>query len=107
MTSIRTLRRRAEAQSLRRTYALMVFEEETVAQENTLGRLNDALFEELQALREVDPTDKDALAAEVERSKAIEGVAKTVIENANTVLTATRMRAQLSGGTVVPRMLEG
>ena len=75
---------------------------------NTIGKLNEFLFDELDRLNAVDPRDKDALKAEVERSKAIEGIAKAVIENANTVLDATRMRAQYTHATVeLPRMLEG
>lgn len=77
--------------------------------DNTLGRLNDVLFDELAALRACDPHDAEALRAEVERSRAVEGIARTVIENAGTVLQATRMRAQYAGERVVrvPRMLEG
>lgn len=75
---------------------------------NTIGKLNDFLFEELGKLNAIDPHDKDALKAEVERSKAIEGIAKAVIDNANTVLDATRMRAQYTQASVeLPRMLEG
>ena len=76
---------------------------------NDLGRLNDALFAELDNLRAVDVTNADAIAAEVSRAKAVEGIAKTVIENANTVLDATRMRAEYSKGASVsmPKMLEG
>lgn len=75
---------------------------------NDLGRLNDALFAELENLRAVDPKDSDALKAEVERSKAVEGIARTIIDNAGTVLDATRIRASLAKSTVnMPRMLEG
>jgi hypothetical protein len=78
-------------------------------QANDLGRLTDALFAELDNLRAVDVTDGDAIAAEVSRAKAVEGIAKTVIENANTVLDATRMRAEYGKGATVtmPKMLEG
>lgn len=37
---------------------------------NTLGRMTDMLFEELERLNAVDVADGDALAAEVERSRA-------------------------------------
>lgn len=76
---------------------------------NDLGRLNDQLFAELENLRAVDVTDADAMDAEVSRAKAVEGIARTVIENANTVLDATRMRAEFCKGAsvTIPRMLEG
>lgn len=75
---------------------------------NSLGRLNDALFAELENLQNVDPKDADALRAEVERSKAVEGIARTIIDNASTVLDATRIRASLTKSVVaMPKMLEG
>lgn len=78
------------------------------ARTNDLGRLNEALFSELENLRSVDPTDRDGLAAEVQRAKAVEGIAKTIIDNANTVLDATRMRAGFAKESVtMPKMLEG
>ena len=91
---------------------LMRMEMEDMMQEghvNDLGRLNDQLFAELDNLRAVDASDADAIAAEVSRAKAVEGIARTVIENANTVLDATRMRAEFGKGAVVnvPKMLEG
>ena len=45
---------------------------------NTLGRMTDMLFEELERLNAVDVTDGDALAAEVERSRAMQGMAKEI-----------------------------
>jgi hypothetical protein len=75
---------------------------------NNMGRLSDLLFDELERLGSLDTHDSDALKAEVERSRAIEGIAKTVIENAGTVLEATRMRAQYTQQTVtMPKLLEG
>ena len=38
--------------------------------ENTLGRLNEVLFAELERLNALDASDAAALQAEVERSKA-------------------------------------
>lgn len=74
---------------------------------NTLGRLNDELFAQLERLREVDASDPEALAAEVSRSKAVEGISRMVVDNAKTVLAATQMRADLTRETAMPRMLEG
>jgi hypothetical protein len=72
----------------------------------TLEQLNIELFSELHRLREVDAGDPDALEAEVKRSKAVEGISKTIISNANTVLEVTRLRAEYSKTVVVPKMLE-
>lgn len=74
---------------------------------NSLGRLNEELFAQLDRLSSVDPTDRSALEAEIERSKAVEGIAKTIIDNAETVLSATRMRASYTKNATMPRMLEG
>lgn len=74
---------------------------------NTLGQLNAELFAELHRLRQVDASDADALQAEVARSKAVEGIARMVVDNAKTVLEATRMRAEYSKEATMPRMLEG
>ena len=42
-----------------------------MAGENTLGRLNEVLFAELERLNALDVSDGDALQAEIERSKAV------------------------------------
>ena len=75
---------------------------------NTLGELQKRLFAELDNLEGIDVHDKDALNAEVMRAGAVEGIAKTIISNANTVLQATRARADYTAASVdVPHMLEG
>lgn len=76
---------------------------------SAMGRLQDVLFDELDRLNELDVGDTDTLKAEAERSRAIEGIAKTAIENVNVAIDATRLKAQLAQGAAiaVPRMLEG
>jgi hypothetical protein len=75
---------------------------------NTLGELNNVLFEQLRALRSVDATNREALDAEIERSKATETLSRAIIANAETVLEATRMRANFTNKVAeVPRMLGG
>lgn len=76
-------------------------------QNNTLGQLNIELFAQLHRLREVDVSDEAALKAEIERSKAVEGISHNIIDNAKVIMDATRMRATFSQQTTVPRMLEG
>lgn len=76
---------------------------------NTLGRLNEILFAELERLNALDATDKDALEAEVERSKAVQGVAKEINTSARSVLETARLRAEWAGAKQArtPKMLEG
>ncbi|MBR2125816.1 MAG: hypothetical protein IJ943_03680 [Akkermansia sp.] len=76
---------------------------------NTMGRLQDALFAELDRLDAIDITDTDALKAEVERSKAVEGIARATIENVGVAIEATRLKAQYTQNATVtmPKLLEG
>lgn len=76
--------------------------------ENTLGRLNEVLFAELERLNAVDVTDAAALSAEVERSKAVQGVAKEINTSARSVLAHAELKARLRGiNMATPKMLEG
>ena len=52
---------------------------------NTLSDLNNHLFAQLERLSD-ETIDTDDLNKEIERSKAISTVAKTIIENAKTSL---------------------
>ena len=76
---------------------------------NTLGRLNEVLFAELERLNEVDVADEAALRAEVERSKAVQGVAKEINQSAKSQLEAAQFRAEWAGAAVAQpsKLLEG
>lgn len=76
---------------------------------NTLGRLQDALFDELDRLSAIDIGDADALKAEIERSRAVEGIAHATIDNVGMAIEATRLKAQYAQGASVtmPKLLEG
>ncbi|MBR2683088.1 MAG: hypothetical protein IKE22_07485 [Atopobiaceae bacterium] len=76
---------------------------------NAMGRLQDALFDELDRLGSLDLTDTDALKAEIERSKAVEGIARATIENVGVAIEATRLKAQYTQNATVtmPKLLEG
>lgn len=52
---------------------------------NTLVDLNNYLFESIERLND-DDLDADELAKEIERSKAIQNVARTIIDNGNLAL---------------------
>lgn len=76
---------------------------------NVMGRLQDALFAELDRLGEIDLSDTEALKAEVERSRAVEGIAQVTIANVGVAIEATRLKAQYTQNATVamPKMLEG
>ena len=77
--------------------------------DNTLGRLNEVLFAELERLDALDVTDEDALKREIERSKAVQGVAKEINTSARSVLDTVRLRAEWAGAKVAQpsKLLEG
>ena len=77
--------------------------------ENTLGRLNEVLFAELERLNALDSSDAAALQAEVERSKAVQGVAKEINISARSVLETAKPRAEWAGARVAQpsKLLEG
>ena len=56
---------------------------------NSLTDLNDYIFQQLDALSNESLTAEE-LEREIERSKAIQGLAKTVIDGANVALQAKK-----------------
>ena len=56
---------------------------------NTLGDLNNYLFEQLERLQDDELTDEQ-LVREITRSKAVQGIAKTIIENGALALNAKK-----------------
>lgn len=74
---------------------------------NTLVDLNNYLFEQIEKLNDGD-LKGDKLKEEITRSKALTTIASTIIENANTILSAKRLQADTLGRTNVsiPKMLE-
>lgn len=74
-----------------------------------LGRLNEILFAELERLDAIDVSDEAALRAEVERSKAVQAVAKEVNISARSVLETAKLRAEWAGAKVAQpsKLLEG
>ena len=59
---------------------------------NDLGELAAALFGELDRLDACETPEE--IEREVMRAKAVKDIAETVIDNANTVISAYRLRAQ-------------
>lgn len=74
---------------------------------NTLGDLNNHLFEQLERLNDEELTG-ERLQQEIGRSKAIATIAAQIIGNANTVLRAQELYTdELKGISDMPKMLEG
>ena len=75
---------------------------------NTLGRLNEILFAELERLNAVDASNADAVNLEVSRSKAIQEVAREVNQSAKTIMDAAKFRAEWAGARTakMPKLLE-
>lgn len=68
---------------------------------NKLTDLNDHLFAALERLGDED-LDDESLRREIERSKAISGIAREVVSNANTVLRAAELNANYGGNASAP-----
>lgn len=56
---------------------------------NTLSDLNNYLFEQLERLQD-DTLDEQGLEREIQRSEAVQKVAKTIIENGTLALQAKK-----------------
>lgn len=73
---------------------------------NNLGALNDYLFEQLERLNDTEELrEKENFEKEMERTKAITDIAKTIIANANTVLSAKRYMANTDEFDIPPMLL--
>ena len=72
---------------------------------NTLGDLNNHLFAQIERLSD-EELEGEKLKEELLRSKAIEGIAKEIISNANVVLQAKKHTTEYMSENM-PRMLEG
>jgi hypothetical protein len=74
---------------------------------NTLGDLNDHLFETLERLTD-DDLDEDALRREIARSKAVCAVSSQIISSGHLMVSAQELRRESkTDGVSVPRLLEG
>ena len=75
---------------------------------NTLGDLNNHLFAQLERLNDEEITG-EKLEYEIIRSKAVIGVSKQIIANANVVLKAKSIELEYGKNNEkeMPKMLEG
>lgn len=74
---------------------------------NTLNDLTDHLFAQMERLDD-DSLSPEELEREIERSKAVTGVAQQIIATSNTVLRALEFQdGAMNANTTLPRMLSG
>lgn len=74
---------------------------------NSLGDLNNYLFEAIERLTD-DSLTSEELDKEIERCKAVQGIARTIIDNANICLSAKKhMDEYGQGDNIHLPMLEG
>lgn len=72
---------------------------------NNLSDLNDMLFNQLVRLDKDDIND-DELKKEIDRSKAMNGIAHTIVDNARVVLDANKfMDTKEDTNLELPRMI--
>ncbi|RIL48821.1 hypothetical protein BUY93_10030 [Mammaliicoccus fleurettii] len=73
---------------------------------NTLGDLNNHLFAQLERLSDED-IKGEALKEEINRSKAMMGVAKNIIDNGSLVLESQKFLDDRFNNEELPKMLDG
>lgn len=73
---------------------------------NTLGDLNNYLFEQLERLNN-EELRGEALQEEMARSKAVGEIAKNVIQNGALVLQANKFKDDRMDANLETKMLEG
>lgn len=70
-----------------------------------IAAVNDVLFRQLERLEAVGTDDVEAMRAEIERSRAVEGIAGRVIENGKLVLDVAKAGTAVGEAVHVPRGL--
>ncbi|WP_286237943.1 hypothetical protein [Neptuniibacter halophilus] len=63
---------------------------------NKMTDLNNHLFAQLERLND-ESLEGEALSAEIDRSRAVTGVAKEIISNASLQLDAIKLKAEYQG----------
>ncbi len=74
---------------------------------STLSDVNAAMFRELDRLENVGVENKEALAAEIERARAVKGVADTIIGNGNLMLRAAQAQTTVGEAVRMPKGMLG
>lgn len=72
---------------------------------NKLIDLNDHLFAQMERLGEEGLT-KEALTAEINRSKAMTGISSQIVNNARLALDAKKFQREFGNAQELPEMIE-
>lgn len=67
--------------------------------------INAPLFRQLDRLESVDPSDTDALKAEIERAKAVRDIAETIIDSGHLTANVIRLKHQLGATATISKGL--
>ena len=73
---------------------------------NTLSDLNNYLFEELERLTD-DTLSNEDLQKEITRSKSVQGIAQTIVNNAQLALNTMKQIYEQGGNVDLPPVLGG
>lgn len=75
---------------------------------NTLSDLNNHLFNQLDRISK-EELKGDELAQEIDRTNAMNSIAKNIVENAQLQLNAMKLKAEYKGlsSEDIPHLLEG
>ena len=72
-----------------------------------IASVNEVLFRQLDRLEAVKSDDAESMRAEIDRAKAVEGIARTVIDNGKLVLDVARAGVSAGEAVKVPKGLLG
>ena len=67
--------------------------------------INAPLFRQLDRLENIDPSDTDALKAEIERAKAVKDIAETIIDSGHLTADVIKLKHQLGATATIPKGL--
>lgn len=67
--------------------------------------INAPLFRQLERLEGIDPSDTDALKAEIERAKAVKDIAETIIDSGHLTTDVIKLKHQLGATATIPKGL--
>ena len=77
---------------------------------NTLGSLNDYLFEQIENIQDLtEESSNEEIEKTLRKASAISKIASQIISNGNVVLRAKQLEVAMNGrnDTSFPKMLEG
>lgn len=67
--------------------------------------INAPLFRQLERLENIDPSNTNALKAEIERAKAVKDIAETIIDSGHLTADVIKLKHQLGATATIPKGL--